>query len=794
MKKVGHGFFAHYAEGNFKAALREIFTSPAVKFANYDTSTSGNFFLINFADSLVFQECLASRLLAAFIMQIGDEDIVKILTLDAKLIGFFGSEEAALEKNLSDCQLDVVEKSFIVLALAEKRGIFVSDDNAQKLCSNLDIRQKKLFAVQREMINAIYQLGQAKKSLMKVINGLERSFLPLSYPAPHDIKSIPGDIEGIPVVFMEALDIDWEVFLQPLAGRKAVFFFCNNFSFFHCLQFPAVIAALAEQKHLIYVLNVYPSEQFNVQPVCKTFKGPYSPVYLANEVLLQKFERPILDSLAQNMLQSYRDKRGDSKVANWLYHLGKKVNLYLRAEMLGAEHYLSLHMNQSYADLLDKHKALAPAKVDMGPSLPDYLGNLLDDIKPIAPKRAVVSTKKRIAHIVPQIVNGGHAPTRVLKSIVDNGDKEAFETFIVSTERLVYRPMEYPIAVFVSEPSFKRAAQSIQKWKSEGVNVLLPNKLVDFKNTAKFIAQDLSERKIDAAVFHGSDVINYLIAHMTEAPCRILCSHGDYPSHSGFDALIASETLSQERTKVYQDMDMEVFTNPFVVDCKEQWQKDPYPKSSFNLPEGTKILTTISNHLDSRLGEEMCLAIAEILSQCPKAYYLPIGEVGKKDELYKFFKKYGVEGHVRFDGPREDPSQCARSMDIYLNEFPVGSGIAVWEAMAAGCPVVTMYDKDGPAAARYGGQYFGIERAIISGKREDYVKLACSLINDKVLYEEWSKIALQRYEEYINPKRYAANFENIVLTVIEICQSKNLAQKEGKNRIAPKPLKRLNKR
>ncbi len=102
-------------------------------------------------------------------------------------------------------------------------------------------------------------------------------------------------------------------------------------------------------------------------------------------------------------------------------------------------------------------------------------------------------------------------------------------------------------------------------------------------------------------------------------------------------------------------------------------------------------------------------------------------------------------------------------MHLYLNEFPFGSCLGILDAMAGGCPVVTMYDATGPQQARYGGNFFGIDKAITSGKKEDYIALACKLLQNSEMHKEWSQHSLKQYEQFADVKTYVKKFERIIL-------------------------------
>ncbi len=102
-------------------------------------------------------------------------------------------------------------------------------------------------------------------------------------------------------------------------------------------------------------------------------------------------------------------------------------------------------------------------------------------------------------------------------------------------------------------------------------------------------------------------------------------------------------------------------------------------------------------------------------------------------------------------------------MHLYLNEFPFGSCLGILDAMAAGCPVVTMHDATGPQQARYGGNFIGLDRAITTGRREDYIELACKLLQNPEMYQEWKHHILKRYDQYADVKTYVKSFEHIIL-------------------------------
>lgn len=91
--------------------------------------------------------------------------------------------------------------------------------------------------------------------------------------------------------------------------------------------------------------------------------------------------------------------------------------------------------------------------------------------------------------------------------------------------------------------------------------------------------------------------------------------------------------------------------------------------------------------------------------------------------------------------------------------------------MAAGCPVVSMFDPQGPQQARYAGAYFGMDKVIHTNRTEDYINLACKLATDKTFYGEWSKHAKEQYQKRADEKTYTKSFEQLLKNHLDKLQT-----------------------
>lgn len=565
---------------------------------------------------------------------------------------------------------------------------------------------------------------------------------------------------NIPVIFLEPFNIDYSAFLKTLPGPK-IFAFERLTSLRHMLQFPEVLEALCDPENLIYVLEAYPNSQFALQDLSPFKHGTLEAITFSEKKSLNRHLPLFIEALTACLTQEDTAFKKDTEQGTRLYRLCQKLQLSDDEKRLGPSRIFALYEYNVGNLWNDKHKGISTIDNELKPSGTDFLSDRLAEMHTIASNK---KPKLKLVHVTPQIVDGGHAPSKLLESLIDFHDHEKFSLMIISTERLQNHPLEYPLSSNPSESTAKRAKERLAHFRSKNIPYFIIEDAGSYEISAQRITALLDQMEPDIIVFHGPDSINYQCANLTPKGLKVLFEHGTPPSYPGFDLVITS---SHEALKIYQDLFKKIGCQaeaiPFNIDVRKGWLPDAYPKKLFGLPEDSQVMTTISNNLDSRLSHEMCLAIAAILKRIPNAHYAPMGHVIDKTKFLDFFKQQGVESRIHFLGSKSLPSQCARSMNLYLNEFPFGSGLGILDAMAAGCPVVSMYDIKGPPQARFGGVYFGIERTISSGKTEEYVELACRLLTDPKMYHEWSDHAKKCYEKHADVKGYVKTFEDTIV-------------------------------
>lgn len=548
-----------------------------------------------------------------------------------------------------------------------------------------------------------------------------------------------------PLLFLEPLKGDFPALFHSLQGKPVLFVFETLSSLQQMLQFPGFVESLEDPLHDTYRFDAYPSKSFRDKD--------FEPHFL--------MPRPSIEAYLPVFQEALRADHRD-----WLYAIGKRLLYSIQSARLGVDRAPALHYYWGQRDWLDPHKGLTYQGKDLGPEPLDLFKNKLEELAhkggvKIQPKK---KNKKTLVHVVSNLVDGGHAPSRILEGLVVNHNPKAFDIALISTEKYQILPFEYPYSWFMSTPSEIRAKERIKLFKDCGARLYILPPFTTYEGRAWEVADLLQSLEADVVVFHGGDELHYLAAQLTRAPLRLFFEHGTPPSYPGFDlALVSTQSALETYRTLFDTLHVKPYLLEFAIDkIHPSSLPPPKPKEAFGLPAHALVMTTISNHLDHRLSDEMCQAIAEILQRVPRAYYVPMGKVENPQKFRDFFEKSHVYERVKFLGLIDDPGSTARSFDLYLNEFPFGSCYGLLDAMGAGCPVVTMFDKKGPQQARYGGDFIGLDKAITSLSVQDYVQLACQLLTSPQMHAEWSAHSKKMYAARPDFLTYTQKFEKII--------------------------------
>ena len=673
--------------------------------------------IICWADSLWFGTTYDALITSQNLKQLIEEDISAFLELDE----FY---------HAVDSIEDIIKQFIQSISKTEQTCLPITSTQIEELLKNSPKKQQALLSMQFKLTNSWIM---AKKQYPALIDSLCTQ---RSHPSRPFCKLPMNNLKT-----------------QP---HKKVLIFLLSEAFF---QF--VLNSHEQADPILFAV-------LDSHPITWKWNTDLPPLTKEDLCFFQKEDIPInthtKDKILNEILLYWNQQTsGDS-----LYSLGKQVANEVLVQKFSTTGLIALAQKQIAKDWRDPNRPKQHFQIQEGLTNTQLITKTLNSSS-IKCTQTTHKQKIRLAHIVPQIVDKYHAPSKLLSTLIQNHSYDTFDIQIYCTERLTLKTSEYPVQYDYSESSHSRGKHFIQQMSQANINTAISLSFKTYKEHIHHLLNWLNEQKIHIAVFHGPDVINSHAASSCSCNLRVLFEHGTLPEFPAYDLVVASTpNIKDSYVNLMKKYHTNVVGRPFAYDVRKLWINPAPNKEDWGVPKDGVVLTTISNHLDHRLTPEMCTAIGKILKDCPKAYYLPIGPINNPKRIRDILSSFKVNDRVCFLGPHECPSHLARSMDVYLNEFPFGSCLGMLDAMASGCPPVTMYDPKGPAQAKYGGEYYSLDRSIKDGNIEAYIELACQLISNKHMYQEWSALALKCYEKHSQETDYTRKLEKDFLHLLHL--------------------------
>ena len=362
------------------------------------------------------------------------------------------------------------------------------------------------------------------------------------------------------------------------------------------------------------------------------------------------------------------------------------------------------------------------------------------------PRPPVPHTPVRIAHVVPNLVDGTNSPTKLVRNFIKHADRDRFDVRLYSTEVLCkHGRTHFPLAM-QAPGTQQRAPETLAFLKNQGVPVFLAPTEGDLMDASLALAEEMHRARIDVALYHSSlaTSIDCLVAHLRPTPLCVNVCIGVPMYARTADAGIFFVRGNWERERPFwESQGQEAHFVLGGIDLDEVFEAEPFDRASLGLGPDCVMLGTVGNHLDARMSGPFCRLVAKLLSAHPNTLYVVVGggEFGAQKAIWK---KAGVLNRVVLVGGRGDAVRFTKTFDIYLNEFPEGGGMSVCEAMAAGKPVVAL-----KAGAQHlqccGVEYVGKEYGIMRHDPDAYYALASRFITDDAFRREVGRKMLDRY-------------------------------------------------
>ena len=597
-------------------------------------------------------------------------------------------------------------------------------------------------------------------SMSKEASLFKRPLWPLFFPKMlvYDEDNSADALWGI--IFVEAQEIDWKSILKDFEDKSCLFVFYDTNSFYRNLRNTSFVEFLRVKRDAILILNTSIDRQIQAQA---HFKATGNPFLLNMTTVFERSTVKKVSSMIVDLLNG--DQQSSQNLKHYMRNLRyRKMKASFGDSCLLAIQDIFFWENRESENQEFNHysKELEEIKIQ------DY-GSYFHSIRRLK-KRSLGEPPFKVAHVMPLFIKSCcHAPSTRVSELLDYYNREYFEPIVFSTDQNFSKKEE-----FLGNYSNDYSIDFLEK----GFDVFEKIKTPIFSNTqasryienALYFAYLLKEKEIDIAIFHEPFATNQLLIQMSDTPIKLFMEHGFYSVQDELDAVIVSHENQRKRAeRLFAKTNTKVITNPKVLDTKRYWTNHILTPEELGLPKNARVLMTISNLLDSRLSDKMCFAIRKILQETSNSYFIGIGHL---DGIKRKKNLINMGDRVRFLGPRMDAKHLLRSADVYLNEFPIGGGCVIYEAMLAGCPVVTMKGEGIDDASFEGADYLGDDLAISSNKIEDYIDLAICLLNDSKKHLFWRKEVQKRAELRGDIKDYALRHQKILFQCIEECASK----------------------
>ena len=251
---------------------------------------------------------------------------------------------------------------------------------------------------------------------------------------------------------------------------------------------------------------------------------------------------------------------------------------------------------------------------------------------------------------------------------------------------------------------------------------------------------------------------------------RVVRALDRWTAHAGGDRLIAVSQYVKESANRHLGVPLqsiEVVYNPIDTDVltTQATTRDELLKAC-GLPADSLILLNVARVSPQKGLVYALRALPEILKRYPSAQLVSVGATTDQswvEQLQREATTLGVADHFHVVGQRRDVTDFLRACDVFI--FPSlyeGLGIALIEAMAAGCACVASSAGPIPEVVTHGQD--GI--LVPPGDAEEIATAVCQLLDDEALRTRLGTAASSTAFSRFQPEKSAAALTRIYESLV----------------------------
>jgi glycosyltransferase involved in cell wall biosynthesis len=366
---------------------------------------------------------------------------------------------------------------------------------------------------------------------------------------------------------------------------------------------------------------------------------------------------------------------------------------------------------------------------------------------PAAPSRRGkdASETLRVGHLL-GCVNPTHAPTRLVKFLTSRLPPGIATSFVYTSE--------WASGWYRNWTTERQSGPPELFQEFGGAPVHVEAASGGFTDRARRLAERIEADGLDLLVVHASGVelVTCLVAALRPARILVNVNHASEMPLPVFDGVVHMFRNGLERT-VLPGIPSVVI--PPASDCADPGPSAPHvSRDSIGLPQGATVSGTFGNLYKVQTAA-YTESLVSVLRRHPGHHHIIAGG-GDEARVRATFEAAGVGARVHLLGRRTDIPSLLRLLDFYLASHPYPGALSEIEAMAAGCPVISVRD-DPKSHYNSGAEVVGIEECIVlPGDVGSLVALATRYLEDPAFRAEAAGRLRQRYNACFRPETVVA--------------------------------------
>jgi L-malate glycosyltransferase len=228
---------------------------------------------------------------------------------------------------------------------------------------------------------------------------------------------------------------------------------------------------------------------------------------------------------------------------------------------------------------------------------------------------------------------------------------------------------------------------------------------------------------------------------------------------------VSADVAASIRTHTRTNVPLQVVLNGVDVDRFQRFPGDhPAVRAGLGIPAGAPVVGTVAVFRVQKRLDDWLRAARLLRASHPNAHFVIVGDGPLREEIVRLIRELDMEGVVHLPGLQEDVRPYLGAMDVYMmSSMFEGLPVALLEAMAMECPVVSTSVGGIPEAVRSGENGYLVE----SRQPAALARTTAELLSSPERRRQMGVAARQTVQSRFSMSRMSGQLEQIYLSVLE---------------------------